>query len=185
MVNKTQYNLTEEQAKEAIKMCLDNARSYLDDVDMYISNNKTDHLAISIAFAMEEIGKAKIIFNKTKGSSEITLSYIDGIYSHETKMKQAISMINLDMDEKMAESLMLGDDPFDYLLDPLVISRIISKERELKNSGKQGHKIRLTSSFVDFDPATNEPKIERDSRDLTGLIKRLSEIITEYPSSFY
>jgi len=112
-------------------MCLDNARSYLDDADMYISNNKTDHLAIPIAFAMEEIGKAKIIFNKTKDSSEITLSYTDGIYSHETKMKQAISMINLDMDEKSAESLMLGDDLFDYLLDPIVISKIISKEREL------------------------------------------------------
>jgi len=55
MSNKTQYQLTHEQANRAIKMCLDNAWSYLKDADMYISNNKTEHLAIPIEFALEEI----------------------------------------------------------------------------------------------------------------------------------
>ena len=185
MVNKTQYQLTQEQAKKAIKMCLENARSYLNDADMYISNNKTDHLAIPIEFAMEEIGKAKIIFDKiVKNSSKIPLSYKDGIYWHETKTKKAISLIDLDVSEKMANALVLGDDVFDYLLDPLTISVNITQEIELKNTGKQGHDIRLASSYVDFDSVTNEPKIEKSSGDLTKLVKRLSQIIEEYPSSF-
>lgn len=46
MGNKTEHQLTQEQAKKAIEMCLENAESYLNDADMYISNNKTDHLAI-------------------------------------------------------------------------------------------------------------------------------------------
>jgi len=182
MVNKTQYQLTQEQANKAIKMCLENARSYLDDADMYISNNKTNHLAIPIQFAMEE--KAKIIFDKIGNNSKVPLSYEDGIYSHETKVKKVIPLIELDIGEKMAEGMLLGDDEFDYLLDPLTISSIATQEIELKNTGKQGHEIRLASSYVDFDSVTNEPKIEKSSVDLTKLIKRLSQIITEYPSSF-
>ena len=54
MVSKTEYQLTQEQAKKAIEMCLENAESYLNDADMYISNNKTDHLAIPIVFAIPE-----------------------------------------------------------------------------------------------------------------------------------
>ncbi len=184
MVNKTQYSLTKDQAEKTINMCLENARSYLDDADMYISKDRTEHLAIPIVFAMEEIGKAKIIFDKIGNNSKIPLSYKDGIYSHETKVKKVISLIELDPSEKMAEGLLLGDDAFDYLLDPLTISSIVTQENELKNTGKQGHEIRLASSYVDFDSVTNEPKLEKSSGDLTKLIKRLSQIITEYPSSF-
>ena len=186
MVNKTQYQLTQEQAEKAIKMCLDNAWSYLDDADMFISKNKIDHLAIPIEFAIEEIGKAKIIYDKmSNDGSKILLSYKDGIYDHETKTKKAISLIELDVGEKMANALVLGDDPFDYLLDPLTITFNIKKENELKNTGKQGHSIRLASSYVDFDSITNEPKIEKSSGDLTKLLETLSQIIHGYPSSFH
>src|SRR3990167_4904041 len=103
MGNKTEYQLTQEQAKKAIEMCLENAESYLNDADMYVSNNKTEHLAIPIVFAIEEIGKAKIIYDKIeKDSSKISLSYKDGIYDHKTKTEKAISLIELDVGEKMA-----------------------------------------------------------------------------------
>lgn len=185
MGNKTEYQLTPEQAKASIELCLENAESYLNDADMYISNNKTNHLATPIVFAMEEIGKAKIIYDKLeKNNSKISLSYKDGIYSHETKTEKTISLIELDVGEKMANALVLGDDLFDYLLDPLTISFNIQKEKELKNTGKQGHVIRLASSYVDFDPVTNNPKIEKSSGDLSKLIKNLYEIIHGYPSSF-
>lgn len=185
MVNKTQYSLTKDQAEKTINMCIENARSYLDDADMYISKDRTEHLAIPIVFAMEEIGKAKIIFDKmADNNSKILLSYKDGIYDHIIKTKKAISLIELDVSEKIVEGLLLGGDEFDYLYNPLTISSIVTKENELKNTGKQGHKIRLASSFVDFDSVTNEPKIEKSSGDLTKLIKSLSKIITEYPSSF-
>ena len=77
MGNKKPYQLTREQAEKSITMCLDNAWSYLDDADMYISNNRTGHLAIPIEFAMEEIGKGKIIYDKieknnSKFSCQIT-----------------------------------------------------------------------------------------------------------------
>jgi len=189
MGNKTQYQLTREQAEKAITMCLDNAWSYLDDADMYVSNNRTDHFPIPIEFAMEEIGKAKIIYDKIlENNSKILLSNKDGIYSHETKMKKAISLIELDgsdeIGDRMAESLLMGDGMIDVSFDYSKILEIITKERELKDKGKQGHKIRLASSFVDFDTATNEPKIEKSTIDLTKLIKALHEIITGYPSSF-
>jgi len=46
---------------------------------------------------MEEIGKAKIIYDKiTKNISKILLSDEDGIYSHKTKTQKAISLIELD-----------------------------------------------------------------------------------------
>ena len=146
MANKTQFQLTPELANKAIKMCLENAESYLNDVDMYISNNKTDHLAIPIAFAMEEIGKAKIIYDKLEeNNSKIQLSYKDGIYWHDTKIKKAISLIDLDIDEEIAESLLLGDVPSDFLLDPSTILGLVKQENELKNTGTRGHEIRPVS----------------------------------------
>jgi len=190
MVNKTQYHLTLEQAEKAIKMCLDNAWSYLEDADMYISNNRTDHLAIPIEFAMEEIGKAKIIFDRmSKYNPKVILSYRSGIYNHETEMQKAILLIQSDIGDEMAEAmakgLLWGDfGGFDHFNDPSKISDKIKEEMELKNTGKQGHVIRLASSFVDFDPVTNEPKIEKPSRDLAKLINNLYEIIRSYPSSF-
>ena len=184
MANKTEYQLTPEQAKKAIDMCLENAESYLNDADMYVSNNKTDHLAIPIVFAMEEIGKAKIIYDKIENNnSKISLSYKDGIYSHEAKTEKTNSLIELDVGEKIAKALLLGDID-GYLVDPLTISENIRKENELKDTGKKGHGIRLTSSYVDFDPVTSEPKIEKSSGDLSKLIKNLFEIIHGYPSSF-
>ena len=184
MANKTEFQLTQEQAKKAIEMCLENAESYLNDADMYISNNKTDHLATPIVFAMEEIGKAKIIYDKIENlSSKISLSHKDGIYDHKTKTEKASSLIELDVGEKIAKSLLLGDVD-GYLVDPLTISDNIRKENELKNTGKKGHGIRLTSSYVDFDSVTSEPKIEKSSGDLSKLIKNLFEIIHGYPSSF-
>ena len=84
MAGKTEFQLTQEQAKKAIDMCLENAESYLHDADMYVSNNKTDHLATPIVFAMEEIGKAKIIYDKKENSgSKSSLSNKDGIYDHK------------------------------------------------------------------------------------------------------
>ena len=180
LVKKIQYYPTKEQAEKAIQMCLQNARSFLDDADMYISKNRRDHLAIPIEFAMEEIGKAKIIYDKLlKDNSKILLSDKDGIYSHETKMKKTVSLIELDFDdeigEAMAENLLLFGDSFGFepFFNQSTISNKIKKETELKNTGNQSHKIRLTSSFVDFDPATNEPKIEKPSVDLTKLMKIL------------
>jgi AbiV family abortive infection protein len=185
MVNKTQFQLTKEQTEKAIKMCLENAESYLNDTDMYISNKKINHLAIPIVFAIEEIGKAKIIYDKLeKDNSKISLSREDGIYDHKIKTEKAISLIELDVGEKMLNGLIFGDDMLDYLLDPLTISVNIRKENELKNTVKKGHGIRLASSYVDFDPITNEPKIDKSSGDLTELIKNLFEIIHSYPSSF-
>jgi len=192
MANKTQYQLTQEQAEKAIKMCLDNAWSYLDDADMYVSNNKTDHLAIPIEFAMEEIGKAKIIYDKKESiASKIPLSYKDGIYFHESKMNKTISLIEIDIDDEIGEAMLWSEVVMDIqhyyedFLDQSKISDKIKQEIELKNSGRQGHKIRLASSFVDFDPVTNEPKIEKSSEDLTKLIKVLYDIIRGYPSSFH
>lgn len=185
MVNKTQFQLTQEQAEKAIQMCLENAESYLDDADMYISNNKTNHLAIPIVFAIEEIGKAKIIYDKLEeDNSKIQLSREDGIYDHEIKTEKAISLIELDVSDKMVNALIFGDDVIDYLFDPLTISVNIRKENELKNTGKQGHGIRLASSYVDFDSVTSDPIIQKSSGDLIKLIKNLFEIIHGYPSSF-
>lgn len=185
MGSKTEHQLTQEQAKKAIEMCLENAESYLNDADMYISNNRTDHLAIPIAFAIEEIGKAKIIYDKIeKGDSKISLSHKDGIYDHEIKTGKANSLIELDVGEKIAKSLLLGDVE-GYLVDSLTITSYIRKENELKNTVKKGHGIRLASSYVDFDSLTSEPKIEKSSGDLSKLIKNLFGIIHGYPSSFH
>ena len=192
MGNKTRHQLTQEQAKKSIIMCLDNAWSYLDDADMYISNARIKHLAIPIEFAMEEIGKAKIIYDKMeKNDSKILLSNDeDGIYDHPTKMKKTVSLIELNFDDEIGEAMMTdqlifgGSLEFESFIDQSKILDKIKQEKELKDIGKQGHKIRLASSFVDFDATTSEPKIEKSTGDLTKLIQALHQIITEYPSSF-
>ena len=192
MANKKQYHLTSEQAETAIKLCLDNARTYLEDADMYISNNRTEHLAIPIEFAMEEIGKAKIIYDKLQNnSSKILLSEKeDAIYSHPIKLKKAISLIEVDIGESLGEEMIKNQILFgefsglDFSFNSEIISDTIKKETELKNTGKQGHNIRLASSFVDFDPVTNESKIKKNSVDLHILLENLYEILNTYPSSF-
>jgi len=85
----------------------------------------------------------------------------------------------------MVDQLIFGDSfGFESFIDQSKISDKIEQEKELKNIGKQGHKIRLASSFVDFDATTNEPKIEKSTVDLTKLIQVLHQIITGYPPSF-
>jgi len=192
MGNKTQYHLTQKQAEKAITMCLDNAWSYLEDADMYVSNKRTEHLVIPIEFAMEEIGKAKIIYDKMeKNNSKILLSNDeDGIYDHLIKLEKTMLLIELDIDDEIGEAMALSDlvmgiqQWYESFLDQSKISDKIKQEKELKNMGKQGYKIRLASSFVYFDTITNEPKLEKSSEDLTKLIKALHQIITGYPSSF-
>ena len=183
MANKNQYELTQEQAERDIKMCLDNAWSYLDDADMYESNKRIDHVAIPIEFAMEEIGKTKIIYDKTlQNNSKISLSYKDGIYSHETKMEKAVSLIELDISDEIGEAMMMGDvvlglqESYPYFLDEEKVAEKQRHEKELKNIENRGHGIRLRSSFVDFDKITNEPKIEKSTGDLTNSSKHYTKL---------
>ena len=186
MVNKTVFKLTKQQAEKSIELCLESARSFLQDAEISIENNKKDHLAIPIELALEEIGKAKIIYDKISSEdSKIDLSYKDGIYDHTTKLKLAIPLLDLpDDDDEIIESIMFGDDLSYHLLDPSVHIANKKKADELKNSATEGHVLRLASSFVDFDSKTNEPKIEKSSKNLTKLIPSLEMIINEYPSSF-
>ena len=70
MSDKTQYQLTQEQAEKAIKMCLDNAWSYLNDADMYVSNNRTEHLAIQLNLYWKRLGRQKSFMIKKRSMSQ-------------------------------------------------------------------------------------------------------------------
>ena len=102
---KKPIQITCEQAKKAIELCFENAKSFLNDADILIKNNVPNHISIPIEFALEEVGKAKIIFDKLDSDNSIIIDDKDGFYDHVTKLKKCTELFELDPSEEMAENL--------------------------------------------------------------------------------
>lgn len=156
-------NLTKKQANLAIGLCIDNSTSFIDDANILFEKNKLNHIIIPIEFAIEELGKAKIILDKIKttDSDTITLDKQDGWLNHRSKVDVALELIDIPVGYKQLLGLVFGDGPEDYLLDPLAMAAIEDEVKTLKEKTKKGHDLRLESSFVDFDNETFDPKLSR------------------------
>ncbi len=180
-VRSSTVTLSRTQALKAVDLCLQNALSFIEDARFSISNKKLDHLPIPIQFAMEEIAKSKIILDKVKSSqSSITVTENDGLYDHIAKLKVAVAMLDLPQTQQIRLSLVFGEDePFDYFLNPLVKAIVDREAKTLKQKASRGHNMRVSSSFVAFDPSTGEPQLGHNMRedDLRLWIDAVSELL--------
>ncbi len=153
--------LCPEQAVKAISLCKENAISYMDDAMHLWLKDRLTHIPIFIEFAMEEIGKAKIILSKlgtVTRTNTITITASDGVYSHERKLKAFADMLALSREEWLRVGIHL-DDQLSITLDKNARALLENDARQAIEQARKGHQIRVESAFVDFDPKTNEPKI--------------------------
>ena len=153
--------ITKKQANEAFGLWKDNIHSFILDIEILLKESKLDHIIIPIQFAMEEIGKAKILANKINESSsdKITLTKYDGWLNHEKKVEIASELIDL---PRYQESLLTSLTGYDLVgFPPSFLMDVIRDDEvdELRNKAKQGHSLRLESSFVGFNQETGDPII--------------------------
>lgn len=157
----SQIIITKKQANEAFGLCIDNINSFIQDIEILLKESKFDHIIIPIQFAMEELGKAKIIVEKINNSSsdKIILSKIDGWLDHEKKVEIASELIDLPRYQKELIESLIGYDPIDFTPDFLSETIVDSEVEELKDKAKQGHSLRLESSFVGFNKESGVPML--------------------------
>ena len=161
----SQIIITKKQANIAFGLCIDNITSFIQDIEIMLKESKFDHIIIPIQFAMEELGKAKILVDKINNSlsDKITLTKNDGWLDHEKKVEIASELIDLPRYQKELIDSLMRCSPMDifsgfppgFLADAVVYGEL----EELQDKAKQGHSLRLESSFVGFDKNTGEPMI--------------------------
>lgn len=176
-MTKRELELSKDQAFKTIELCLKNAREFLEESELLFKNNKTAHMPIFLQFTAEELGKSKIVLKKLETSSDkILIRDSDGIFHHITKSNTLENEIDIPIDQKMLLGFVIGDDLLDYLFDPIVIACIEDEKKKLRTLIKEGHKSRLSSSFMDFDNIGNPilgHNISTDNLDL--ILKALKE----------
>ncbi len=184
----SQITITKKQANIAFELCLDNVNSFIDDTEILLKENKFDHIIIPIQFAMEELGKAKIFLEKiNKNSSDkITLSKNDGWLDHEKKVEIASELIGLPSYQKeILKSFSVPDldgFPPDFLKEVIEDDEV----EELKDKAKQGHSLRLESSFVSFDKESGEPTLGNrlSKEEVRTFLQILSEGLMKIRSDY-
>lgn len=68
--------LTRQQAFDASKLCLQNARDYLEDAKMYYEKRRLQHIRIPFEFALEESGKFRAMYDQLQqGNTIISMNY--------------------------------------------------------------------------------------------------------------
>ena len=164
-MSNSQITITKKQANEAFGLCIDNINSFISDIEILLKENKFDHIIIPIQFAMEELGKAKIFVDKINNSSsdKITLTKNDGWLDHEKKVEIASELIDLPEYQKQLLDTIIGHYPMDlfsgfppgFLADAVEYGEL----EELQDKAKQGHSLRLESSFVGFNRETGDPTL--------------------------
>ncbi len=148
----------------------------MNDAIFLCANDRLQYVPILMQFAFEEIGKAKIIYDKIRSVSQantITLTKSDHLYDHEFKLKVFLQLLE-EMHDEIKTGVVFSNYPEG--------NKQASKESEpfLRNSKsaireliEQGHRLRLDSSFVDFDVQTGEPKIGHNLDKMT--LKSMAE----------
>ncbi|HKZ61935.1 MAG TPA: AbiV family abortive infection protein, partial [Nitrososphaera sp.] len=147
--------LTNEQTWKALKLCLDNVADLLDLAALHITT-KRYRLLLFVQFALEEAGKAMIIMDKLANPNEVVITTADCIYDHETKMLKALERIDLPDEWHIIREYFRP--PVNYEWPDSVVYFAEDRER-LIGTAKHGHRVRLESLFVEFDPITRDPYI--------------------------
>ncbi len=154
----------------------------MNDAIFLCANDRLQYVPVLMQLAFEEIGKAKIIYDKIKSVSQantITLTKSDHLYDHEFKLKVFLQLLEETHEDEIKTGVVFSNYPEE--------NKQASKEsepclRNLKSSIKelieQGHRLRLDSSFVDFDVQTGEPKIGHnlDKRTLKSMAEAYQSV---------
>jgi AbiV family abortive infection protein len=158
-------NLTNQQAKKGIKLCVKNASSFVEDAELCISIGRFNHLIIPIEFALEEIGKGQIIREKLEKNSianTIILDENDGIFDHKKKLKFAVFRLEHPERIKGALSFLEGESrEDDYVYVPRIANKLDALTSNMRERSIEGHDLRISTSFVDFNPTSNEPVLKQ------------------------
>jgi AbiV family abortive infection protein len=142
--------ITKEQALKTIDLCLDNSLLYMQEAEKLNDASMTDHIPIFIEFALEEIGKAKIILDKIRAQKSITIEESDGFYDHPTKLEEAVKLFELSPTQRTE---------LQKMMDQVLFGIFEITLKGIKKTLTQGHEMRLGSAFVDLDLNTGEPRL--------------------------
>ncbi len=186
-------NIPKNKLKEGIALCLDNASSFLLDASKMLQADRLDHAPVPIVFAMEELGKVKILTSKINlgeldqelsSQDEITLTEQDGFLDHETKLKKGADMLRIPPRASAAYTFALALKRTYSLasLDPLTQLMQNNGLNKLKEKAKKLHKVRLSSSFIGWNNKSKEWELGHDltKDELLQIIAIVHETVTFY-----
>ena len=180
MVTKKKHErvtITMDQAYKSINMCKSNALALMNEAMFLWANDRILSIPILFQFAFEEIGKAKMIFDildNNKKSKTIKVN-IKNLSNHKRKHNAFIQLLKQAQKGELRKGVLFSNNPRENAEANKKYGRPMLKESATKllELIEQSHKLRLESSFVDFDTQTGDPKYGHGLDKLT--LKSMSD----------
>ena len=158
---------------EGLRLCRENALSFLESAKILINANKTNHAVILFQFAKEEVGKLAMLMNLSNELSEIIVVPGKVFSTHEGKSEKAESLFGED-----SWVVKGGFEKGFYYCGP---------EGGFDLGMESDHNVRLKCAFVDYDDQQKgwiKPGIETHKEVFLSTIEKVREILDGLSSSF-
>lgn len=173
-----------DRAMEGIERCLKKSKSFLDDTSKLITDGSLESALGLTIYALENLGKAKMIFDEYQYSlqeGETEIVFKDArktFYEHCYKLMKASSLLDLSKDDEvMILSLALGDD----FPDPVAELLVEQKLMKVKDVLERGHGLRQSGFHVDYDEKEDKwSELEISKEELERLIESAHKAIKNF-----
>ena len=157
-------NIRKSEFPEGLKLCRENALSFLESAKILINANKTNHAVILFQFAKEEVGKLSWLIKLSEEQSEAIQIPREIFQNHKNKSEKAEDFLGI-------ESWVIkpGFDKRYFYCGP---------EGGYASAVESDHNTRLKCAFVNYDAQLKKwikPGIEADKEVFLGTIERVRE----------
>lgn len=198
--------LTRQQAYDATKLCLKNAREYLEDAKMHYEKRRLQHIRVPFQFALEEAGKARTMYDQLQqGKTQISMNY-DMRKGHQIKVDYIKQFVKVsDNKEQYYEGVWTNFPFLSPTAEPIFTGE--AEEMRLMMQNQMGldaskkfveldqdilhdlitdaHDKRL-GTLVNFDDTTHDPHLDSSMRegDCDLLIDTIENMLNSFDSDF-
>jgi AbiV family abortive infection protein len=164
MPKKADYPIRKSEFPEGLKLCRENALSFLESAKILINANKTNHAVILFQFAKEEVGKLAWLLTLSEELTEIVQIPGELFSTHKHKPEKAEALFGID-----SWVLKPGFDKRYYYCGP---------EGGYDLGIESDHDTRLKCAFVDYDDQLKswiKPGIETHKDVFLASIERVKD----------
>ena len=141
-------DLTRQQAYDATKLCLKNARDFLDDAKMHYENKRLQHIRIPLVFALEEAGKAKVMMDQLQAGDSVIEMNPTMRRGHQIKVDYIKQFVKVSPQKEQYYEDVWSNFPF---LSPTVEPVFTGEAEEMRKMFKQQMGKEASEKFVKLD----------------------------------
>ena len=199
-------DLTRQQAYDASKLCLLNAREYIEDAKMHYEKRRLQHIRIPFQFSLEEAGKARAMIDQLQhGAPTIQMNY-QMRKGHQIKVDYIKTFVKVSPQKEQeyddawsgfpflsptAEPVFTGEaEAMRQLLQKQIASKATKSfvgldESILDDLVTNSHEKRL-GTLVNFDDTTRNPMLDdaMSEGDCLLLIDTISNMLDNFDAAF-